>query len=135
MPQQARPTGTIFQPEIAADAILFAAEHKRREITVGYTTVQATLGEKLIPGLLDRYLARAAWDGSMLPEPADPNQPDNFWRPVPGDHGAHGQFDGLAKRFSLELWASKNRIGLLGLALLGGAGLAALLWQKRTAFG
>jgi short-subunit dehydrogenase len=135
MPHQARPTGTIFQPEIAADAILFAAEHNRREIMVGYTTVEATLGEKLIPGLLDRYLARAAWDGSMLPEPVDPNQPDNFWRPVPGDHGAHGQFDRLAKRFSLELWASKNRVRLLGLALLGGAGLAAMLWQKRSAFG
>jgi short-subunit dehydrogenase len=134
MPHQARPTGTIFQPEVAADAILFAAEHKRREIMVGYTTVAATLGEKFVPGLLDRYLARTAWDGSMLPEPVDPSQPDNFWRPVPGDHGAHGQFDGAAKSFSVELWATKNRVRLLGAALLGAAGVAALFWKNGTAF-
>ena len=64
MPHKARPTGTIFQPEVAAEAILFAAEHDRREIMVGYTTVEATLGEKVIPGLLDHYLAKAAWDGT-----------------------------------------------------------------------
>ena len=98
MPHKARPTGTIFQPEVAADAILFAAEHDRREIMVGYTTVEATLGEKVIPGLLDHYLAKAAWDGAMLPEPADPNQPDNFWEPVPRDLGSHGQFDKLARQ-------------------------------------
>ena len=68
MPNKARPTGTIFQPEVAARAILFGAENDRREIMVGYTTVEATLGEKVFPGLLDRYLATAAWEGSMLPE-------------------------------------------------------------------
>ncbi len=63
---------------------------------VGYTTVEATLGEKIIPGLLDNYLANAAWEGSMLSEPTDPDQPDNFWKPGPGDQGSHGQFDQLA---------------------------------------
>ncbi len=81
MPHRARPTGTIFLPEIAAEAILFAAENDRREVMVGYTTVEATLGEKVIPGVLDHYLAKAAWDGAMLPEPADPNQLDNFGNP------------------------------------------------------
>ncbi len=109
MPHKARPTGTIFQPEVAADAILFAMENDRREVMVGYTTVEATLGEKVIPGLLDHYLAHAAWDGSMLPEPADPNQPDNFWQPLPGDHGAHGEFDELSHDFSPQLWATKHR--------------------------
>jgi short-subunit dehydrogenase len=123
MPRTVRPTGTIYQPEVAADAILFAAEHDRREIMVGHTTVEATLGEKIIPGLLDRYLASAAWEGAMLPEPADPNRPDNFWQPVPGDHGAHGQFDNLARRFSIQLWATKHRT-----ALLAGLGLAATVW-------
>jgi short-subunit dehydrogenase len=132
MPYKARPTGTIFQPEVAADAILFAAEHDRREIMVGYTTVEATLGEKIIPGLLDHYLAKAAWDGAMLPEPVDPNQPDNFWKPVPRDLGAHGQFDNLARKFSPELWASKHRAGLLGGLLAAGVGLAGLLIAKSS---
>jgi hypothetical protein len=127
MPHKARPTGTIFQPEVAADAILFAAEHDRREIMVGYTTVEATLGEKVIPGMLDHYLAKAAWEGSMLPEPADPNQPDNFWEPIPRDLGAHGPFDRKARRFSIQLWATKNRAALVGGLLGAGIGLSAWL--------
>lgn len=129
MPHKARPTGTIFQPEVAAEAILFAAEHNRREIMVGYTTVEATLGEKIIPGLLDHYLAKAAWEGSMLPEPADSQQADNFWEPLAGDHGSHGPFDGKARNFSPQLWATQNRLNLviLGGLLLAALGLSALM--------
>lgn len=120
MPHKARPTGTIFEPEVAADAILFAAENNRREIMVGYTTVEATLGEKVIPGLLDRYLATAAWEGSMLPECADHTKPNNFWEPVAGDHGARGPFSSKARSFSIQLWASKNRAAIgAGLAMAG----------------
>jgi len=132
MAHKARPTGAIFQPEVAADAILFAAEHDRRELMVGYTTVEATVGEKIIPGLLDRYLATAAWEGAMLPEPADPNQPDNFWEPVQADLGAHGQFDALAHDFSLQLWATKHRTSLVSGALLLGAGLLAITARARA---
>ncbi len=124
MAHKARPTGTIFQPEIAAEAILFAAEHHRREMMVGYTTVEATLGEKFIPGLLDHYLARAAWDGSMLDQPADADKPDNFWNPLPGDHGAHGPWDDFAHNFSPQFWASKHRVALLAGGLAGLAGWA-----------
>jgi short-subunit dehydrogenase len=132
MPHKARPTGTIFQPEVAAEAILFAAEHNRREIMVGYTTVEATLGEKIIPGLLDTYLSKAAWEGSMLPEPADPNAPDNFWEPVPRDLGSHGPFDQKSRSFSVQLWATQNRGKVLGGLLLGGIGMSAfLLGAKR----
>jgi short-subunit dehydrogenase len=136
MPHRARPTGTIYQPEVAAEAILFAAEHPRRELMVGYTTVEATMGEKIIPGLLDRYLAKAAWDGAMLPEAADPDKPDNFWTPVPRDLGAHGEFDALARSFSPQLWLTKHRA--LSASLVGGAGL--LSWmlarsrRRRAAF-
>jgi short-subunit dehydrogenase len=126
MAHKARPTGTIFQPEVAAAAILFAAEHDRRELMVGYTTVEATVGEKIIPGLLDRYLATAAWEGAMLPEPTDPKQPDNFWEPVHADLGAHGQFDALAQDFSLQLWATTHRKSLLGGLSLIGVGLFAI---------
>ena len=135
MPNKARPTGTIFQPEVAADAILFCAEHDRREIMVGYTTVEATLGEKVIPGMLDHYLAKAAWDGAMLPEPADPNKPDNFWEPIHRDLGAHGEFDSMARNFSVELWATKHRAGLLGGMLLAGAGLATYFFGKPSSDG
>ncbi|HTW94670.1 MAG TPA: SDR family oxidoreductase [Tepidisphaeraceae bacterium] len=125
MPRKGRPTGTIFQPEVAAEAILFAAEHNRRELMVGYTTTEATLGEKIAPGLLDKYLAKAAWEGSLLPEKNEGNQPDNFWEPVNADLGSHGPFDRKALSFSVQLWATENRGWLSGL-LLAGIGLSAL---------
>lgn len=132
MHYKARPTGTIYQPEIAAEAILFAAEHKRREMKVGYTTVEATLGEKVIPGVLDHYLAHAAWEGSLLNEPADPDQPDNFWKPLAGDHGeGAGPFGQQARRFSPQLWASKNRTGLVS-GVLAGLGAAMVLKARRN---
>ncbi len=129
MPNKVRPVGTIYQPEVAADAILFAIEHRRRVIKVGYTTVKATLGEKIIPGLLDHHLATAAWDGAMLPDLETSGRPDNFWQPLPGDHGAHGDFDVNAKRFSLELWLDKRRWGVAAAVLLAAAGL--WLWKER----
>jgi short-subunit dehydrogenase len=131
MPNKARPTGTIYQPEVAADAILFAAEHDRREVMVGYTTVEATLGEKVIPGLLDHYLSKAAWDGSMLPETVDPAQPDNFWKPLPGDHGAHGNFDSVAHSFSPQLWATKHRSAIWGSLAVAGVALSSWLVRDR----
>jgi short-subunit dehydrogenase len=132
MGHKVRPVGTIYQPEVAADAILFATEHRRRELMVGYTTVEATLGEKVVPGWLDRHLAHAAWDGALLPEPAT-NGADNFWQPVPGDHGAHGEFDSIARGFSWQLWANQRRWQLFG-ALLVGGGLVALMqrWTRRA---
>ena len=132
MPQKTRPTGTIYQPEVAADAILFTAENERREVMVGYTTVEATLGEKVMPGVLDKYLASAAWEGSMLPEPADPEQPDNFWEPLRGDHGAHGPFDEKAHAFSPQLWATKHRRFLWCGVAAAGVGLALLLLLGRS---
>jgi NAD(P)-dependent dehydrogenase (short-subunit alcohol dehydrogenase family) len=98
-----RPVGTIFQPEVAAEAILFAAEHNRREWMVGLSTLQATQGEKFIPGILDRKLAKAAWDGALLPEPTRPGPLDNFWKPVNRDLGARGQFSHLARQWAVKL--------------------------------
>ncbi|HEY1686117.1 MAG TPA: SDR family oxidoreductase [Tepidisphaeraceae bacterium] len=131
MPNKARPAGTIFQPEIAADAILFAAENQRREVMVGYTTVEATVGEKFVAGWLDHYLSKMAWDGSMLPELKDPNQPDNFWQPLPGDHGAHGEFDNISRKFSIQLWATKHRSWLLGSCFVAGAMVAGAMAATR----
>lgn len=123
MPHKCRPTGPIFQPEVAADGILYAAEHPwRKKVIVGFPAWQAIVGEKFIPGTLDHYLAHAAWEGSQLPEPADPDHQDNFWKPLPGDHGAHGPFDAKAHHRSGQLWATEHR-GLL--ATIAGIGLGA----------
>ena len=126
LPHKPRPTGPIFQPEVAADGIIFAAENPgRKKVVVGLPTLEAIVGEKFIPGLLDHYLAHAAWEGAQLPEPADPNHRDNFWEPLPGDHGSHGPFDSQAREHSPQLWATRHRAGLLALA---GAGVGAAVY-------
>jgi hypothetical protein len=125
MPHKPQPIGTVYQPEVAARAIVWAARHDRRELYVGVPTVKAIVGDKVAPGLLDHYLSRTVYAGHQTNEPEDPQRPDNLWAPVPGDHGAHGPFDERAKGRSLQLWASTHRsslatafVGLLGGALL-----------------
>jgi NAD(P)-dependent dehydrogenase (short-subunit alcohol dehydrogenase family) len=125
LPNQAQPVPPIFQPEVAAEALHFAAHHRRRSIDVGMPTVKAILGNKVIPGLLDRYLARTGYASQQTSEPKDPHRPDNLWKPVPGDFGAHGPFDARARPRSAELWLSLHRRAV-GLAALSAVGLAAL---------
>jgi NAD(P)-dependent dehydrogenase (short-subunit alcohol dehydrogenase family) len=121
MPRKPQPVPPIFQPEVAAEAIYWAAHEDRREIYVGMPTVEAIIGDKIAPGLLDQYLGRTGYDAQQTDEPADPNRRDNLWEPVPGDHGAHGNFDNRATDHSLQLWANMHR----GLLALAGAGIAA----------
>jgi NAD(P)-dependent dehydrogenase (short-subunit alcohol dehydrogenase family) len=123
MPRRPQPVPPIFEPEVAAEAILFAAHARRREVWVGGPTVKAVLANKLVPGLIDRYLARFGYEGQMADEPARRGAPDNLFAPVAGDHGAHGRFDRIATDRSLALWASEHR----GLLVAGGLGLAAVL--------
>jgi NAD(P)-dependent dehydrogenase (short-subunit alcohol dehydrogenase family) len=118
MPRRAQPVPPIYQPDVAADAIVWASQHSRREIWVGMPTVQAILGNRLAPGLLDRYLARTGVESQQTDEPEDPGRPDNLWDPVPGDPGAYGRFGGEAREFSPQLWASLHR-GLVGAAAAG----------------
>jgi NAD(P)-dependent dehydrogenase (short-subunit alcohol dehydrogenase family) len=122
LPHKAQPVPPIFQPEVAARAIYYAAHHDRRELYVGMPTVEAIVGNKVAPGLLDRYLARTGYESQQTGEPADPNRPNNLWEPVPGDHGAHGVFGYRSSDHSLQLWANTHR-GLLALAGLGVAGV------------
>ena len=133
LPRKAQPVPPIFQPEVAARAIYYAAHHpQRREYYVGHSTMQAIIGNKLAPSLLDRYLARTGYDAQQHDGREDPNRPNNLWEPVPGDHGAHGSFDDRARDYSVEWWLDSHRI-LLGLAgLAGAAGLvyAALKNQR-----
>jgi short-subunit dehydrogenase len=121
MSRRPQPVPPIFQPEIAADAIVYAAHSRRREIWVGGSSVQAIAANKLAPGLLDRYLARNGYGAQLTDEPADPNQPDNLFGPVAGDPGTHGRFDSRAAESSLQLWTTEHRAALVagGLTLAG----------------
>ena len=103
LPRRAKPVGTIFQPEVAAQAIVWSAFHHRRELNVGWPTTKAVIGNNFFPGYADRYLARTAVEGAQTGEPEDPHRDHNLWKPLPGDRGAHGRFDAEAKRWSLQL--------------------------------
>lgn len=124
MPRRPQPVPPIFQPEVAAEALHYAAHHDRRDIEVGFPTVKAILGNRVAPGLLDRYLARKGYTAQQTDEPAEPDRPDNLWQPLPGDFGAHGRFDHRAKASSRQLWIDLHR-GIVGVAALCAAGLAA----------
>lgn len=138
LPNKAQPVPPIYQPEVPAEAIYWAAHHRRRELFVGLPTAKAIEGNKVIPRILDRYLARTAYAGQQTDEPREHDQPHNLWEPVDGehgsDHGAHGSFDSRARASSAELWAAENRewLGVLA-AGLAGIGLACALpamWRR-----
>jgi NAD(P)-dependent dehydrogenase (short-subunit alcohol dehydrogenase family) len=119
---KAQPVPPIYQPEVAANAIHWAAHHDRRELFVADSTVMAIEGNKIAPGLLDKYLGRTGYRSQQTGEPEDPNRPNNLWQPVSGDHGAHGTFDDRAHNFSAQTWLTTHR-GWVTAALLGVAGL------------
>lgn len=131
LPNKPRPMGKIFQPEVAAEAIVFAAENDRREIYVGYPTVQAIVGDKIAPELGDYVLSKTAFKGQQTDQPEDPNRKHNLWEPIPGDHGAHGTFDSESTDFSPEFWLSKNKNKILtGILGLGGVVLGTMAAKK-----
>ena len=109
LPRRAQPVPPIFQPEVAADAIVWAAHHHRRELWVGWPTVKAIVGDKLVPGYVDRRLARTGFDAQQTDEPADSSRPHNLSEPVPGAFAAHGRFDARARGWSAQLWATLHR--------------------------
>ena len=134
MPNRPQPVAPIFEPEVAADAILFAAQHRRRSIPVGAPTYLAEWGQKFVPGLLDRYLGHTAWRGQQTDEPDDPERADNLFDPVAGDLGAHGRFGERSTSHSNALWMEKHRPVLLATVLATGV-LAAVGWyagQQRS---
>ncbi len=123
MSRRPQPVPPIFQPEIAADAIVYAAHSRRREVWVGGSSVQVIMANKLAPGLLDRYLAKKGYTGQLTDEPADPGQPDNLFEPVSGDAETHGRFDSRAANYSFQLWATEHR----GVLVAGTLAIAAFL--------
>jgi NAD(P)-dependent dehydrogenase (short-subunit alcohol dehydrogenase family) len=133
LPRKAQPVPPIFQPEVAARAIYYAAHHPtRREYYAGWSTVKAIVGNKLVPSLADHYLARTGYDSQQYDGTEDPNRPNNLMEPVPGDHGAHGAFDDQAHSRSLELWAETHASWLAAAA--AGLAIAATLlnlWKDK----
>ena len=129
LPNKPQPVPPIYQPEIGAEAVYFVAHNDRREMYVGYPTVEAIVGNKIVPGYGDKYLAKGGYKSQQTDEPVDADRQNNLYEPVPGDHGAHGSFDDKSKDFSPQLWADKNR-GKVALAGLGVAAGVALLWKK-----
>ncbi|MEA2974202.1 MAG: hypothetical protein QOG82_2660 [Actinomycetota bacterium] len=131
LPNHPRPVAPIYQPEVAAKAVVWAAEHPRREVMVGAPTPLTIWAGRLVPGLVDRYLARTNYQGQQTDEPIPPDRPSYLWEPVPGDPGAHGDFDAEAHDSSLQLALTTHRPAAA--ALLGGAAVGSLAaWRGRA---
>lgn len=117
LPNKPRPMGTIYQPEVAAEVVEYASRHQRREYYVGWPTVKAIIGNKIAPWYADWVLSRNGIEGQMTSEPEDPGRKDNLYAPLPGDHGAHGNFGDMSKDFSAVTWASLHK-GVVAASLL-----------------
>ena len=123
LPDNPQPVPPIFQPEVAAEAIYFAAHHKRRELYVGFPTIKAVVANMLAPGLLDVYLAKTGYKGQQTNQPVSPDRKDNLWEALPGDHGARGTFGGQSRTGSPALWLVMNdrKIALAGAGAIAAA--------------
>ncbi len=131
-PRKARPASPPYQPEIAADAIHFAAHHRRKQVIVGFPALEAIWGDRFASSALDHYLGATGVASQQDDELIEPGYRDNLYEPVPGDHGAHGRFDAIARTRSPHWWMSKHRaaLGTAG-ALIAAAG--SVLFLKRRA--
>lgn len=123
LPRHPQPVPPIYQPEVAAEAIAWAAEHDRREINVGLPTTATRIADKFVPGLLDRYLAKTGYESQQTPQPVAPDRPDNLFAPRPGDFGARGEFEERAR--SRAWWwrvaAHRQILGVAGVAAAAAA--------------
>lgn len=131
LPRHPQPVPPIFQPEVAARAIITAARHPaRREWWVGSSTALAIGGNALAPGFADRYLAHTGYDSQQTDEPVSPDRPDNLFEPLPGDRGARGDFDSQAHSGSAQWLLTRHRRALAAIA--AGAGLLGALLGSRA---
>lgn len=133
LPRKAQPVPPIYQPEVAARAIVYASRNRRAEIYVGLSTVIAIIGNKLFPRLGDLYLGKTGVEAQQTREPVDPAAPNNLYEPVTSNPGAHGRFDDRAYAFSPQLWTDMHRDWIAGsLVLALAAGLGTLLVARGT---
>jgi NAD(P)-dependent dehydrogenase (short-subunit alcohol dehydrogenase family) len=121
MPRHPQPMPPIFQPEVAAERIVWASHHKRREVFVGAPTVIAIEANKIAPSLADYYLGRTGFDSQQTQDPVSPDRPDNLFEPLPGDFGAQGIFGQAAYEQAATTWlaAHKGTTALAGAAVFG----------------
>jgi NAD(P)-dependent dehydrogenase (short-subunit alcohol dehydrogenase family) len=138
LPRHPQPVPPIYQPEVAARGVVFAADHpRRRQYWVGASTAATVMANKFVPALLDRYLARTGYDSQQTAEDVPPGRPGNLWQPLDGpdghDHGAHGVFDDRSSERSEQVWAAEHPQLLAGLAaaVLAGGVWAARLVRRR----
>ena len=136
LPDQPQPVAPIYQPELAARAVLYAADHpRRREYWVGSSTAGTLAANAIAPGLLDRYLARTGIKAQQTQHPRDPDAPTNLWQPADGvkgrDYGANGIFDAKAHVRDPQVWASQHHGMIAGCVTGVGAALATMLRGRR----
>ena len=134
MPRNPQPVPPIFQPEVGAQAILYAAKEKKKQIYVGFSTLQAIYGQKIIPSMLDEYVAKTVYESQMTEDPVAPDRPDNLFEPAEGLQSAHGPFDAQSKPDSLQFTLSKNRkkVGLGTMVIGLGLGMSYLLSKRKS---
>jgi NAD(P)-dependent dehydrogenase (short-subunit alcohol dehydrogenase family) len=124
LPKHPQPVPPIFQPAVPAEAVYWAAHHRRREVDVGFSAVKAIIGNKLAPRFADWYLARTGFQSQQMKDMPVGERPDNLFEPVPGMAATHGIFDARAKKRSYQLWVTTHR-RLIAALLTGAAGAAA----------
>jgi NAD(P)-dependent dehydrogenase (short-subunit alcohol dehydrogenase family) len=137
LPRHPQPVPPIYQPEVAARGVLFAADHpQRRQYWVGASTAATIFANKFVPALLDRYLARTGYDSQQTGERVDDNRPDNLYEALDGpdgrDYGAHGSFDGRSHPRSVQVWLDEHTAGLAGFAAAGAAVATAIVAGRRS---
>jgi short-subunit dehydrogenase len=130
MPDHPQPVAPIYQPEVPAEVVVYAAHHRRREIWVGGSAVEAIVANKIAPRLLDWYLAKTGFKSQQMQgRPVSPERPNNLFEPVPADAATHGIFDDRAKRRSIQVWATMHRVAMAGAIALG-IGVATTLARR-----
>jgi short-subunit dehydrogenase len=132
LPHHPQPVPPIYQPEIPAEAVYWAAHHRRRELWVGYSAVEAIVGTKLSALAGDIYLARTGFAGQQIKDmPVAPDRPNNLFEPLPDKAATHGMFDSQAKTRSPQLWASTHRSLIAGAVLATAAAIGAGIGAAR----
>ena len=132
MPRKSQPVPPIFSPYTIAAAILYAAEHPGREMVVGASALQAIVGQKVAPGLIDRYLARNGYESQQREQPERRGRPDNLFDTVPGDRGAEGPFTDRSRRSSIQLWLRERPLLTIASALVMVAAGLSLAVRRRA---
>ena len=115
LPNEPKPMGKIYEPESVAKAVVEVAGNPKREVYVGYSTVKTIVGNKVLPGYLDNYLAKTGYNGQQTNEPVSPDRKNNLYKPLAGDHGARGNFNADATNTSIETWMTTHRKATLGM--------------------